>query len=161
MKNLKHVLMNVVLLVCPLLFFAFMSQPYVTVSAGSLGSGTLTNGYDLITFEGGGVHDFHAVCLILLCVFSALLFLTSLISLLGNFGVLKTKKFEKLLGGIKIASVLVLLVTTVASLSVISSEFVKGSTIVAGWAVIVNMIIAIVLTLGYAFYLVANLMKRK
>ncbi len=161
MKNLKHVLMNVVLLVCPVLFFVFMSQSYVTVSAGSLGSGSAANGYDLITFEGSGVHDFHAVCLILLCIFSAVLILISLISLLGDFGVLKTKKFEKLIGGIKIASVLVLLVTTVASLSVVASELVTGSTIVAGWAVIVNMILAIVLTLGYAIYLVSNLMKRK
>ena len=152
--------MNLVLLVCPVLLYVFMSQPYLTLSAGLLGS-TSSNGYDFISFEGDGVHDFHAVCLILLCVFSALLLLTSLISLLGNFGVLKTKKFEKLLGGIKIASVLVLLVTTVASLSVISSEFVKGSTIVAGWGVIVNMVISIVLTLGYSIYLVSNLMKRK
>lgn len=160
MKNLKHVLMNLLLLVCPVLLFVFMSQPYLTVSAGILGGGS-SNGYEFIDFGADGVHDFHAVCLILLCIFAGILIVTSLVSLLGNFGVLKTKKYEKLIGGIKIASVLVLLITTVVSLSVISSEFVTGSTIVAGWAVIVNMVLAILLTLGYTIYLVSNLMKRK
>lgn len=168
--NLKNLIVDLIMLICPVLFFIFMAQSYVsgTLDLGLLGSssGSLANGYQLIDFNGDGASDFNAVCLILACIFAGLLIVFAMLSILRDINIIKTKNYDKLLNALKLVLIIVLLLTTIASLITVCTQYsvsgsVTDSNMGAGWAVIVNMILSFVLVFTYLVSLIGHVRKKK
>lgn len=171
MKNLKKIIIDVIMLICPILLYVFMSQSYVVGNVSILGQstqGSLASGFDLINFEGNDAATFNAVCLLLTCIFAGILMLSALVSLLADFKIIKNNMVVKAVSILKFISIVVIFITTIASLIYVASEYskqvgVEGANISAGadWAVIVNMILGFVLVIAWVFTFVEYFKRRK
>lgn len=141
MKNkVSNILFNVLMIICPVLMYVFMSQSYMTTKT-ILGKNLWASGYDQISFDGEAAFDMNAVCLIVVSIFAGILILASLYSLVrGN-------KTEKFIGIIKLVSVIVLVVAALISVVCLASQ--ANEFVLVGWAAIVNLVIAVVALVSY------------
>ena len=158
MKNLKNVILNLSTIVIGALMLIFLSQPHFLLD-GVVASYT-SSGYDLLNFDGQSIDVFIAVSILMVIIFVCILMLNSIIGLLENFGVIKNKKVLKINRYIAcISSVLVLLfamftiggigyrASTATKFNIAGIEFDVGelAPLSAGWAAILNFILAIAL----------------
>lgn len=101
--------------------FGLLAMPYVKAEVSSvLGtSSTTMSGYDLLNFDSDAG---MATCILLLVIFAALMALLAIVKMLGDAGIIKSRRVMKLLGFCLVFMALAVLVMTIVDMFVVPSK---------------------------------------
>lgn len=145
MKNLKSTIMNSLNIVFAILMYIFMSQSYLDSFLVSV------SGYDTLGdakfFEGDSTEIMIALSNLLILILISLIVLISIYSLLCNFGVIKksTKLANFLNIILGIATFVFAMISLFCMVGYINQNEITKNTLDIGWAIIVNMVVALFL----------------
>ena len=155
MKNVKAVVMNVVLVLVSVLGFVFMSQAYMT-ALGSTGVG-----YEFVDMKVSGMgSNFSLVkaSVFINIIVLSLVAVVAIVNLLVNFNVIKNDKLAKVLNLVNVVLTVLFVVSAVLALvgmnGIVADSMGFGKL---GWAVIANLVLAVV----GAIVAVANLVLNR
>lgn len=150
MKNVKAFIMNIVLILISVLAFVFMSQSFYTVDIGDLRFGEVS-GYKFTEIEAKNLTSegmLVKVSVIFTIILLSLLMLVAIVNILSSFGIVKNKKVAKILYFVSIALTVLVVVFAICALAGIAAEVKEinkiGETCKVGWAVIANLVLAVV-----------------
>ena len=158
MKNAKNVILNSLSLVLGVLILVFLAMPHYTIDL-VLTSENIA-GYDLLSFEGSSINVFIDVSLLFMIIFACILILSSICALLANFGVIKGKTFAKATRFVSLISSIILALFALFALAGIGYNAANPvgdvdisdvNPMSAGWGVIVNFIVAVILLICQIF----------
>lgn len=161
--NVRNLVVDFVYLISSILFFIFLSQDYVT-KTGKLSTFRLYSGYELINFSGEGSKVALGVFVLFTCIFAGVLIVTSILSILKTFKVIKGKRIGVIFNVLKLISILVLLISTSGAWGCINDLYtgaVLTEVFTVGWAVVVNLVVAFIVLFTYSISLIGYLRKRK
>ena len=158
MKNAKNVILNSLSLVLGVLILVFLAMPHYTIDL-VLTSENIA-GYDLLSFDGSSISVFIDVSLLFMIIFACILILSSICALLANFGVVKGKTVVKSIRFVSVVSAILLALFALFALAGIGYNAANPvgdvdisdvNPMAAGWGVIVNFIVAVILLICQIF----------
>ncbi len=161
MKNLKSVLVNAAVALVGVLFLVFMSQAYETIKVFDTQT---ISGYDLTKTTNFDLMDsktkYMVVAGIFTIVFVCVLLLVSILNILTSLEVIKSEKVAKILNIVNVVASALIVVFIVSVLGIVADQLSGSPVASVGWALILNMILAVVALALTVFHLFVSLKKK-
>lgn len=122
-KSMKALGLDLLVLLFSGAMFGLLAVPYIKMeaSSGILGAGTSStiSGYDLLNFDSDAG---MATCILLLVIFASLMALLAIVKMLGDAGIIKSRRVMKLIGFGMVFMAFAVLVMTIVNMIVVPSK---------------------------------------
>lgn len=120
-KSMKSVMLDLLALLFSGAMFGLLAMPYIKGEVSSIlgTTSTTVSGYDLLNFDGDAG---MATCILLLVIFASLMALLAIIKMLGDAGMIKSRRVMKLIGFCMVFMALAVLVMTIVNMIVVPSK---------------------------------------
>lgn len=120
-KSMKNFGLDLLVLLFSGAMFGFLAMPYVKGEVSSIlgTTSTTVSGYNLLNFDNDAG---MATCILLLVIFASLMALLAIVKMLGDAGIIKSRRVMKLIGFCMVFMALAVLVMTIVNMIVVPSK---------------------------------------